>query len=100
MAQILINNQNTNQTSLPFESKGGVAVVNILADDFGASIVTLEMTTKNSKVITDPWVGLDNGVFTEQSIIKLDYLPSGAMVRAVLSAVDGDTSNVFVDILQ
>ena len=99
MSQILLDNTNFNTTSEVFNSLGGVAVINILADDFGAGSVAIQMTTNNSKVIADPWVTLDNGVFTENSIVKLDYLPTGTLIRAVLSGVDGSTLNVFVDIL-
>ncbi len=100
MAKILFNNVNTNQISDPFVSKGGIAVANIIADAFGTASVSLEMTTKNSQVITNPWVPLDSGTVTENSILKLDYLPVGSMVRAVITNVDGATLNIFVDILQ
>lgn len=98
--KIFFDNVNINGTSNPFISQGGIAVVNVLADNFGTASVSLEMTTKNSKVIANPWVPLDSGTVTEQSILKLDYLPVGSMVRAVITNVDGLTDNIFVDILQ
>lgn len=99
MSKILLNNVSVDTTSEAFVSQGGVAVINILGDDFGGGVVTVQMTTKNSEVVADPWVNLDDGVFATQSTVKLDYLPVGTLIRVVL---EGSTaaSNVFCDILQ
>ena len=96
---VLLDNVDTNQTSGNFESNGGPAIAIIVADAFSTATVTLQMATTNDAP-TPRFVTLSNGAVIENSILKLDYLPSGTLVQAVVSGADGSTNNIFVDILQ
>ena len=95
---LLLNNVSTDQTSSNFESNGGPALA-IIVGTFDTATVTLEMATSND-IPTPRFVPLDNGAVTANAILKLDYLPSRTLVRAVVSGAGGSTANILVDILQ
>ena len=75
-----------------------VAVVTVVADSFGGGTVSVQMASKNDS-LGPRWVTLTNGVFTVDSIVKLDYIPVGTLIRVTLSGSSG-ASNVFADINQ
>ena len=99
---ILLNNVSTDVTDPPasdiFVSKGGIAVVNIRADDFGGA--TVEIQTKSINDSLDRFATLANGAITAASSVKLDYLPNGISVRAIVTGTGGSSDNIFADILQ
>ena len=95
---VLLDNVESDQTSINFESGGGPAIA-IIVGTFSTATVTLQMATSNDTP-TPRFVTLSNGAVIENSILKLDYLPSGTLVNAVVSGADGSTEDIFVDILQ
>ena len=94
---ILLDNVAVDTTSAVFDSKGGIAVVNIRGTDFGGGTVTIETASANDSL--SRFLTLTDGSFTANASVKLDYLPLGTEVRAVLTGSTG-ADDVFVDILQ
>ena len=99
---ILLDNVDADVTNPPaadiFVSRGGPAVVNIRADDFG--LATVEVQTASPNDIFSRFLTLPNGAFSAGSTLKLDYLPSGISVRAIVTGTTGSSDNIFADILQ
>ena len=97
---ILLNNVNTDVTSPTdiFVSNGGSAVVNVRATDFGGATVEIQTMTIQDSLVR--WAALTSGTFTLDASVKLDYLPNGISVRAIVTGTTGSTDSVFVDILQ
>lgn len=95
---ILLNNVNTDQTSAEFESRGGSAIVNVRADNFDGATLGIQMASDQDPL--DRFITLLNGSFTDNSSIKMDYLPQGVKLRVNLTGAGGSASNIFCDILQ
>lgn len=99
---ILLNNVSTDVTDPPaadiLVSRGGPAVINIRADDFGTA--TVEIQTKSSNDSLNRYATLPNGTHTAETSFKLDFLPIGVSVRAIVTNTNGSSDNIFADILQ
>ncbi len=97
---ILLDNVDTDVTSPAsiFASPGGSAVVNVRATVFGGATVEIQTLTSNDNLVR--WFTLPSGTITTDVSVKLDYLPLGVSVRAIVTGTTGSTDNVFVDILQ
>ena len=97
---ILLDNVDTDITDPAdiFVSQGGSAVVNVRANVFGGA--TVEVQTKTIEDGLDRWATLTSGTFTADASVKLDYIPNGISVRAIITGTTGPTDGVFVDILQ
>lgn len=95
--QVLLNNVSADVTSDTFKSTGGIAVINVRADSYGGGTLTIEAASSNDSA--QRFVVLTNGTITTDATVKVDYLPSGLIIRAVLTGSAG-ASNVFVDVLQ
>lgn len=97
---ILLNNVSVDTTSDTFESKGGTGVAIIRGDNYGGGTVTIEMASKsdpNAPVFR--FSTLPDGSVTADDTVKLDYMPVGTLIRAVLTGSSG-ANDVFVEILQ
>lgn len=94
---ILLNQVNADTVSESFLSRGGSAVINVRADSYGGGTVTVRMASSNDP--SGRYIILEDGSFTADATVKLDYLPSGALIQVELMGSTG-ASNVFVDILQ
>lgn len=97
--KILLNNVNVDTDSDNFESAGGPAVINVRGDNFGGGQVIIEVASKNDPSNPDRFTGLDNGTFTANKTVKVDYLPVATLLRARLTGSAG-ASNVFADVQQ
>ena len=92
---ILLDNVDTDTVSpQTFTGSGGSVIVFIRADDFGGGTVTLSTSPPS-----DPGNRLNplnNGTFTADCEVNIEYLPSGTKLSAELA---GSTSpvNVFVE---
>jgi len=97
---ILLNNVNTDVTAptTVFESKGGSAIINIRANDFGGAVVEIQIASRQDSLLR--FVTLTSGSFTAGASIKLDYLPNGSTIRAIVTGTTGGSDGIFVDILQ
>lgn len=95
--KILFNQIVADDTSDNFESKGGVAEIIVRADDYGGGTITIQIASRNDP--DERFDPLTNGVFTANASVKLDYLPVGILIRAVL-ADSSSAEAVFVEILQ
>lgn len=97
---ILLNNVDTDITdpATVFVSRGGPAVINVRANNFGGA--TVEIQTATIQDALTRFTTLSSGSFTAASSVKLDYLPNGVTVRAIITGTTGPTDGVFVDILQ
>lgn len=98
MAQLLLldevsGNSATGATNGPGMGVSGTWIFTVKADDFGGGSVSLQISDDNG----DNWLTPDfNGVpnaFTENTVIKVDFIPNEFAIRAVLS---GATSAVNV----
>ena len=98
MSRILFNNINADAISDPFDLTGGPAVIIVRADNFGGGLVTLQMASIGDNL--ERFEALDNGTFTANGSIKIDYLPGGLRLRAQLAGASGSADNVFVEIKQ
>ena len=91
-----------------FVSNGGEAVVNVRGDDFATATVSIQMASANDLSLNNPspgeprFINLTNGELTDNATVKLDYLPSGILVRVVVTGSTSQTPpvNLFADILQ
>lgn len=97
---ILLNNVSVDVTdpATIFVSKGGSAVVNVRANNYGGA--TVEIQTSTVEDSSTRWATLSSGTFTADASVKLDYIPNGISVRAIVTGTTGPTDGVFVDILQ
>ncbi len=99
---ILLNNVAVDVTDPPaadiFVSKGGPAVVNVRANDFASA--TVEIQTASVQDGLTRWATLTSGSFTAAASVKLDYLPNGISVRAIVTGTTGSSDGIFADILQ
>lgn len=99
---ILLNNVSADVTDPPaddiFVSKGGPAVINVRANDFGGA--TVEIQTATIQDALTRWATLTSGSFTAASSIKLDYVPNGQKIRAIVTGTTGSSDGIFVDLLQ
>ena len=97
---ILLNNVSVDVTdpSTIFVSKGGPAVVNVRANDFGGATVEIQTATIQDGLTR--FTTLASGSFTAAASVKLDYLPNGVSVRAIVTGTTGTSDGIFVDILQ
>jgi len=92
---ILLDNVSVDTISETFKVRGSSHVAVIRGDDFGGGTVSVEVASPNDSI--GRFSALVDGSFTESGQYKIDYLPSGSLIRAQLI---GSTSpvNVFVDI--
>lgn len=81
-----------------FTSVGGPAIVFIRGNNFGGSIVSLEMADGGDKL--NRFEPLDNGLFTENGTVKLDYLPQDSKIRARIAQATAALESVYVGIKQ
>ena len=81
-----------------FVSKGGSAVVNVRANNFDGA--TVEIQTKTIQDGLGRWATLSSGSFTAAASVKLNYLPNGTSVRAIVTGTGASSDGIFVDILQ
>lgn len=97
---ILLDNVSTDVSdpSEIFVSKGGSAVVNVRASNYGGATIEIQTTTVQDGL--DRWATLTDGSFTADRSVKLNYLPNGMSVRAIVSGTTGPSDGIFVDILQ
>lgn len=95
---ILLNNVDIAGTSAEFTSTGGSAIINVRADDFDGG--TVEIQVASSQDSLNRFVALENGIFTADASVKIDYLPLGLRLIAELISPGASTDNVFCDILQ
>ena len=98
MGQILLDNVDANVVSDEFKSAGGPAVIVIRGDNFDGGTVTLEMASISDA--GNRFDLLDNGSFTADGQVKLDYLPVGSKIRSELAGAGGSASNIFVEVQQ
>lgn len=97
---ILLDNVDTD-VPLPtaiFKSKGGSGVIHIRANDFGGA--TVEIQTASTQDILTRFETLPSGAFGGASTMKVDYLPEGTLLRAIVTGTTGTSDKIFVDILQ
>lgn len=97
--KVFFNNISADATSEEFLSNGGPATVNFRADNYGGGTVVIEQASKNDPNTPKRFLKLENGEFTADATVKLDYLSPNSIVRVVLSGSTG-ASNVFADISQ
>ena len=91
---ILLNNVDVNTVSTEkYKGDGSSAIAFVRGDDFGGGQVEISMSPTNDPRFT----GMNNGVFTQDDQVRIDYVPPGAEIRAELSGSTG-ASNVFVEI--
>lgn len=95
---ILLDNVDTDVTSDAVDSNGGIAVVNIRANDFGGATVELQIASIEDGLTR--FATLAGGSFIADASVKLDYLPNGISIRAKVSGTTGPSDGIFVDILQ
>lgn len=97
---ILLDNVDVDVTAPTtiFVSKGGPAVINVRANNFGGATVEIQTATVQDGLTR--FVTLTSGSFTAAASVKLDYLPNGISVQAIVTGTTGPTDGVFVDILQ
>ena len=81
-----------------FESAGGPAVIHVRANDYGGA--TVEIQSASGQDTTVRWATLTSGTITADDTVKLDYLPNGMKIRAIVTGTTGPTDGVFVDIVQ
>jgi len=94
---ILLNQVNVDTVSSEvFIGTGAPAVVFIRGDNYGGGTVTL--STAPPSDIFARFSSLNNGVFTENGDVQIDYLPVGTKLIATLAGSTG-ASNVFVEAL-
>lgn len=103
---VLIDNEDNDTVSDPFVSSGGQFVVVIRAATFGPAIVAIQYSARplSSDPLVSRWKTIQNGVYTTDAELRLDYIPSGHGVRAVLTDTGtspaGTTDDVFCEIKQ
>ena len=99
---ILLDNVSTDVTTPDvaniFISRGGSAIVNIRANDFGGA--TVEIQVKSIQDTVSRWATLASGTFTAAASVKLDYVPAGLSVRAIVTGTTGSSDGIFADILK
>ena len=98
---ILLNNVSADVSDPPaadiFTSRGGPAVVNVRGDAFGGGTVAIQTRTTEDQNLR--WETLNNGSFTANGTVKIDFLPNTMQVRALLSGSTG-ANDVFANIVQ
>ncbi len=94
---ILLDNVSVDTVSANFSGRGGSHIVIIRGDDFGGGTVDIQIASVNDNVAGPRFAVIEDASFTANGSFKLDYLPSGYLIRAELS---GSTSpvNVFVEV--
>lgn len=94
---ILFNNVSTNSTSIEVLGDGGPRVVFVRADDFGSATVCIEIASPSDP--DERFEPLQDGEFTTDGEVLIQYLPPGTKIKARISRSTSDTSNIFVEIL-
>lgn len=93
---ILLDNVDADTISGSISPRGGSAVMNVRGELGGGSVV-VQVASKNDALAR--YTTLANGTITEESSFRLEYLPSGMLLRVQLLGSTGAT-NVFVEFLQ
>lgn len=99
MTKILVNNESgtsANGISEVFDATGSPVILFVRADDFGGASINLQVASRNDPF--ERYRNLTNGQFTEDSTMKIDYLPSRSFVRVEVVGATASTSNLFVGI--
>lgn len=98
--KILFNNISADDTSDTFKTTGGSAIVNIRGT-LGTGTMEIQVASPNDPdAPTFRFVVLPDGSHTAPTTFKVDYLPTGMLLRAVLTGSVVSASDVFVDVLQ
>ena len=95
---VLLDNIDADDTSSEFIARGGAFLAIVRATAFSTGIVTIQIASVNDAL--NRWTTLTDGTFTANGQVKIDYLPIGTRLRAVLASADGSTDAVYVEILQ
>lgn len=100
---VLIENQDVNIVSDAIISSGGQFIVVIRGTVFGSGIVEIQYSPRPLENEVDAkWSTLQNGIFTDNGEVRLEYVPGGHGIRAKLTetAVLATTENIFVEAKQ
>lgn len=79
-----------------FEGSGGSAIAFVRGDNFGGGTVTLSIKAPGDSL--NRFEPLNNGTFTTDGEVNIEYLPSGTKVKAQFAGSTG-ASNVFVEVV-
>lgn len=96
--EILLNNVSADsETTNPYVSRDGPAIINIRADDYGSGTVNIKIASQNDS--SERYETMENGSFTADASKAVKHLPAKCLIKAELTG-STSPSNVFVDILQ
>lgn len=94
---ILLDNVNVDTDGTPVTFRGGPGVIFVRGDNFGNGTITIEIATSDDP--TTRFGVLEDGTFTGEATVKIDYLANGSQLKAVFTG-SGGASNVFVSVTQ
>lgn len=104
---VLIDGEDVDITSDPFVSIGGKYILVVRADEFGSGIVEVQYSARPlESELEARWSTLQNGIFTSDAEVMINYVPNGHGLRAKLvgAGIGGpqqaSTDNVFVELKQ
>lgn len=98
MNRVLLDQVSANTVSESLDITGGSVILIVRADDFDGGLVSFQVASNNDSELR--FATLDNGVFSSNSTVRLENLPTGLLIKAELSGAGGSADKVFAEVKQ